>query len=61
MTKDEFAAYLTQNGYPAENDGGVVRISRDRPLSKSDVKTVNGMMKETGYNASYGYTLCAQK
>lgn len=61
MTKDEFAAYLTEKGYPAENDGGVVRISRERPLTKTDVKTVQSMMRDAGYNASYGYTLCAQK
>ena len=59
MTKDEFAAYLTEKGYPAENDGGVVRISREKPLTKTDVKVVHNMMLETGYNASYGYTLCA--
>ena len=61
MTKDEFAAYLTEKGYPAENDGGVVRIRRERPLTKTDVKTVQSMMRDAGYNASYGYTLCAQK
>ena len=59
MTKDEFAKYLTKNGYPAENDGGVVRITKEKPLTKADVKAVHNMMRETGYSASYGYTLCA--
>ena len=61
MTKTEFAAYLTEHGYPAENENGVVMISKEKPLSKSDIKAVENMMKETGYNASYGYTACAQK
>lgn len=56
MTKEEFAAYLTGQGYPAENENGVVRISKDRPLTKEDVKAVHVMMKEAGYNASYGYS-----
>lgn len=55
MTKEEFAAHLTRQGYPAENENGVVRISKDRPLTKEDIKAVRVMMKEAGYNASYGY------
>ena len=61
MTKEEFAGYLTEHGYPAENESGVVTISKDRPLTKTDIITIRGMMKEAGYNASYGYTLCRQK
>ena len=61
MTKTEFAAYLTEKGYPAENENGVVMISKEKPLTKSDLKAVHDMMRETGYNASYGYRLCAQK
>lgn len=56
MTKTEFAAYLTEHGYPAENENGVVMISKDKPLTKSDLKALRDMMRETGYNASYGYT-----
>ena len=61
MTKEEFAAYLTERGYPAENENGVVRISKDRPLTTEDVKAVRIMMRETGYKASYGYTLCGKR
>ena len=61
MTKDEFAAFLTERGYPAENDSGVVKISQDRPLSKIEIKAVRDMMREAGYNASYGYHVCAQR
>lgn len=56
MTKSEFAEYLTDNGYPAENENGVVMISKEKPLTKTDIKTVQGLMKEAGYKASYGYT-----
>ena len=56
MTKDEFAIYLTERGYPAENENGVVMISKDKPLKKTDIKAVRELMKEAGYNASYGYT-----
>lgn len=61
MTKSEFAAYLTERGYPAENENGVVKISQDRPLSKIEIKAVRDMMREAGYNASYGYHVCAQR
>lgn len=61
MTKTEFAAYLTEHGYPAENENGVVMISKDKPLTKSDLKALRDMMREAGYNASYGYSLCEQK
>lgn len=56
MTKTEFAAYLTEHGYPAENENGVVMISKDKPLTKPDLKAVRDMMREVGYNASYGYS-----
>ena len=61
MTKDEFATYLTERGYPAENENGVVKISQDKPLSKIEIKAVRDMMREAGYNASYGYHVCAQR
>ena len=61
MTKSEFAAYLTERGYPAENENGVVKISQDKPLSKIEIKAVRDMMREAGYNASYGYHVCAQR
>ena len=61
MTKSEFATYLTERGYPAENENGVVKISQDRPLSKNEIKAVRDMMREAGYNASYGYHVCAQR
>lgn len=61
MTKIEFAAYLTERGYPAENINGVVTISKEKPLTKADLKAVRDMIREAGYNASYGYSLCAQK
>lgn len=61
MTKTEFAAYLTEHGYPAENENGVVMIRKDKPLTKTDLKAVRDMIREAGYNASYGYTLCTQR
>ena len=61
MTKSEFAAYLTERGYPAENENGVVKISQDKPLSKIEIKAVRDMMREARYNASYGYHVCAQR
>ena len=61
MTKSEFAAYLTERGYPVENENGVVKISQDKPLSKIEIKAVRDMMREAGYNASYGYHVCAQR
>ena len=60
MTKEEFATYLTERGYPAENISGAVIIRKEKPLTKSDLKILHSMIKETGYNASFGYTLCAQ-
>ena len=56
MTKTEFAAYLTEHEYPAENENGVVMIRKDKPLTKADLKAVRDMMREVGYNASYGYS-----
>jgi len=56
MTKTEFAAYLTERGYPAENENGVVMIRKDKPLTKADLKAVRDMMHEAGYNASYGHS-----
>ena len=61
MSKDEFAAYLTERGFPAENNGGVVEIRKERPLTKKELKEVKGHVKEAGYRGSYGYILCAQK
>ena len=56
MTKDELVIYLTERGYPAENESGVVMVKK--PLSKEDKKAVDAMVKEAGYAASYGYRLC---
>lgn len=61
MTKTEFAAYLTEKGYPAEDENGVVMIRKGTPLTKKERKEVQEIMAEAGYNASYGYSLCAQK
>lgn len=55
MTKDEFARHLTNNGYPAENENGVVKISQDKPLSNLEIKDIHRLMKSAGYNSSYGY------
>ena len=60
MTKTEFAAYLTERGYPAENENGVVMIRKDKPLTKNELQEVKAMMRDAGYNASYGYKSCAQ-
>ena len=60
MTKTEFAAYLTERGYPAENENGVVMIRKEKPLTKKELQEVKAMMREAGYNASYGYKSCAQ-
>ena len=60
MTKDEFAVFLTERGYPAQNEGGVVKISEERPLTKADVKAVRSLIQEAGYNASYGYRAIRQ-
>ncbi len=60
MTKTEFAAYLTERGYPAENENGVVMIRKDKPLTKKELQEVKAMMRDAGYNASYGYKSCAQ-
>lgn len=60
MTKTEFAAYLTERGYPAENENGVVMIRNDKPLTKKELQEVKAMMRDAGYNASYGYKTCAQ-
>ena len=56
MTKEEFAAYLTEKGYPAENENGIVMVSKEKPLTKDEVKTIKNIMHEAGYNASYGYS-----
>lgn len=48
--------YLTERGYPAENENGVVMIRKDKPLTKADLKAVRDMMHEVGYNASYGHS-----
>ena len=60
MTKTEFAAYLTERGYPAENENGVIMIRKDKPLTKKELQEVKAMMRDAGYNASYGYKSCAQ-
>lgn len=60
MTKDEFASYLTEKGYPADNINGIVLISKEKPLSKEDEKEVIRIIHETGYNKSFGYLLCSQ-
>ena len=57
MTKDEFASYLKEKGYPAENVNGVVMISKNRVLTKEDLENIRSMMREKKYDASYGYTL----
>lgn len=57
MTKTEFAAYLTEHGYPAENENGVVMVRKEKPLTKKELQDVKAMMRDAGYNASYGYTL----
>ena len=61
MTKEEFAVYLTERGYPAENISGTEIIRKEKLLTKADVKTLRDMIRETGYSASFGYTLCPQK
>lgn len=55
MTKTEFARYLTDKGYPSENDGGVVMVKRS--VSKSELANIKKLIKEAGYKNSYGYTL----
>ena len=40
MTKDEFASYLKEKGYPAENVNGVVMISKNRVLTKEDLENI---------------------
>lgn len=57
MTKEEFAAYLTGRGYPAENENGVVMIRKGKPLSKQELKDIHNIMRESKYNASYGFTV----
>ena len=57
MTKTEFAAYLTEHGYPAENENGVVMVRKEKSLTKKELQDVKAMMRDAGYNASYGYTL----
>lgn len=61
MTKEEFAAYLTERGYPAENDSGVVMIRKDKPLTKKELKEIKEIMRDVGYNASYGYSRYEQQ
>ena len=56
MNKADFAAYLNEKGYPAENDSGVVMIQKS--LTKTEEKAVQNLVKEAGYRASYGYRLC---
>ena len=60
VTKEECAAYLTERGYPAENDNGVVMIRKEKPITKKELQQVKAMMRDAGYNASYGYKSCAQ-
>lgn len=60
MTKEQFASYLTERGYPAENENGVVMIRKEKPLAKKELQEVKAMIREAGYTASYGYKLCAQ-
>ena len=57
MTKDEFASYLAEKGYPAENVNGIVMINKGMALTKEDLESIHAMMREKNYNASYGYTL----
>lgn len=57
MTKEQFASYLTERGYPAENENGVVMIKKEKQITKKELQEVKTMMRDAGYDASYGYTL----
>lgn len=53
MMKDEAAKTLTECGYPAAVEDGVVKFKN--PLSVKDIRAVKIIMKEIGYKASYGW------
>lgn len=53
MTKDEMVEVLKANGYPAENENGVVYIRK--ALTEKEVKDVIGLMRREKYRESYGY------
>ena len=58
MGKDEFVAYLAERGYSASVESGVVMIRAKKMPAKKDIEIVQDMMKEAGYNASYGWKGC---
>lgn len=57
MDKNEFASFLTKRGYPSAVESGVVKINAESTLTKADEKTVQNLMREAGYNASYAYKI----
>ncbi len=57
MTKDEVAEHLTNAGYPASNEKGVVTIKTAVPMPKTKKNKIRRILREIGYRASWGWRL----
>ena len=55
MDKDKFAAFLTENGFPASVIDGTVMITTDHVLSPADIKLVMELKETAGYDSSFGW------
>ena len=55
MTKDEFAIYLTENGFPASVVDGTVMVTMNQVPSPADIKLVLQLKEQAGYNSSFGW------
>lgn len=53
MTKEEAAKALTEAGYPAAVENGVITFKS--LVSKADRKKITKEMKQIGYGGSYGW------
>lgn len=53
MTKEEMAAVLRKEGYPAEVVDGVLYIRK--ALSAKEIREMKTILNKAGYSSSYGF------
>lgn len=59
MQKEKAVDLLIKNGYQASNAGGVVTLSD--PVSEEEARKARDLLKNAGYEASFGYRLSGAK
>ena len=57
MNKEEMAKILNDNGFPADVENGVLYVHK--ALTAAEVRQLNALYRQYGYNESHGHRLKA--